>query len=438
MKIFKETKILICFLSALLFLQTPIYVLADDATSSNFTVQDPVITSGFQSSSSSSFSLGQSLSQIAIGKSTSTSFQLLSGFQYFFKADANTLTATAGNGQVSLSWTVPQTHLGGVINGYELGVGTASGSLTYSNVGNVTSYTQSSLTNGTTYYFKVRAKTPGGVTLVYSNEASATPSGSVTPTGGSGGGGGGGGGGGVYNGVVSFSGFTSPNSRVVVLKNSAIEGEAVSDAAGAFSLSLQNQPSGIVNYSLYAVDPGGVRSAFLNTQINVTASGNAASQNLLLPPTLSADKAEVKKGDDINFFGYTLPSASVGLEALGKSADEFTVNSNSEGYYKFTVNTKSAALGKYTAKSKALLQSAATPFSAAVSFLVGTLNVEKEKPGQCPQRADFNNDCKVNLIDFSIQAYWYLKPEPDPKVDLNGDGVVDLVDFSILAYYWTG
>jgi hypothetical protein len=44
----------------------------------------------------------------------------------------------------------------------------------------------------------------------------------------------------------------------------------------------------------------------------------------------------------------------------------------------------------------------------------------------------------VNLVDFSILAYWYLKPNPDPKVDLNSDGIVDLVDFSILAYYWTG
>jgi hypothetical protein len=427
-----KTKIFI--LTAVFNLAFAPLALANDASSTNFTVQDPVITSGFQNASSANFNLGQSLSQIAIGKSTSTSFQLLSGFQYFFKADANTLTATAGNGQVSLSWTVPQTYLGGVINNYELGVGTSSGSYTYSNVGSVTSYTQTGLTNGTNYYFKVRAKTAGGITLTYSNEASAAPSGSATPTGGSGGGGGGGG----YVAVVNFSGFTSPNSKVVVLKNSIIEAETTSNTSGAFSVSLQNQPSGAINYSLYAIDPAGARSGYLNTQINVPATGSAQSQNLLLPPTLSSDKAEVKKGDDISFFGYTLPSASVGLEALGKSADEFTINSNLEGYYKFTVNTKNAVLGKYSAKSKALLQSAATPFSSPVYFLVGTENVEAQKPGQCPARADFNNDCKVNLIDFSIQAYWYLKPNPDPKVDLNSDGVVDLVDFSILAYYWTG
>jgi hypothetical protein len=49
----------------------------------------------------------------------------------------------------------------------------------------------------------------------------------------------------------------------------------------------------------------------------------------------------------------------------------------------------------------------------------------------------------VNLVDFSIAAYWYKRPlSADFKVKeaakLNGDGKIDLVDFSIMAYYWTG
>lgn len=430
---FLKTKILI-FIAILNLVLSP-FALADDATSTSFTVQDPVITSGFQNLSSSSFNLGQSLSQVAIGKSTSTNFQLLSGFQYFFKADPNTLSATAGNSQVNLSWTVPQTYLGGVIASYELGVGTISGSYTYSNVGSVTSYSQTGLSNGTIYYFKVRAKTAGGITLTYSNESSAVPSGSPTPTQSSGGSGGSGGG---YVASVIFSGFTSPNSKVVILKNSIMLGETMSNDLGFFNLSLSNQPSGLSNYSLYGVDKTGVRSSYLNTQINVPSTGSVASQNLLLPPTISTDKTEVKKGDEIRLFGYTLPLATVGLEALGKSSDEFTINSNSEGYYNFFVNTKDAQIGKYSAKTKALYGSTATPFSSIIAFLVGSKNVAPEQPGQCPARADFNNDCRVNLIDFSIQAFWYLKPNADPKVDLNSDGNVDLVDFSILAYYWTG
>lgn len=52
---------------------------------------------------------------------------------------------------------------------------------------------------------------------------------------------------------------------------------------------------------------------------------------------------------------------------------------------------------------------------------------------------DINCDGKVNLIDFSIMAYWYkLRSAPPANVDLNGDGKIRLVDFSILAYHWTG
>src|SRR3989344_925359 len=91
----------ICYLLFAIFSS----VLAIDYSSSNYTVKDSVIIPGSGSVTSSNFGLGQSLGQTAIGKSTSANFQLWSGFQYFFTASANTLTATAGSGQVSLSWT---------------------------------------------------------------------------------------------------------------------------------------------------------------------------------------------------------------------------------------------------------------------------------------------------------------------------------------------
>jgi hypothetical protein len=68
--------------------------------------------------------------------------------------------------------------------------------------------------------------------------------------------------------------------------------------------------------------------------------------------------------------------------------------------------------------------------------MVGTKTVLKEKPEIV--KGDFNKDGRVNLVDFSIAAYWHKRPSPPVSVDLNGDGKVDLVDFSIMAFYWTG
>lgn len=51
--------------------------------------------------------------------------------------------------------------------------------------------------------------------------------------------------------------------------------------------------------------------------------------------------------------------------------------------------------------------------------------------------ADFTQDGKIDLIDFSILLFNWGLPD-NFATDLNGDAVVDLVDFSIFLYYWTG
>jgi cellulose 1,4-beta-cellobiosidase len=89
-------------------------------------------------------------------------------------APAN-LTATGGNQQVSLFWTGSSGA-----TSYNIKRGTANAG-SYTTVGTLsgTSYMDSGLTNGTTYYYVVTAVNTGGQS-VNSNQASATPSGSIT------------------------------------------------------------------------------------------------------------------------------------------------------------------------------------------------------------------------------------------------------------------
>jgi len=58
-------------------------------------------------------------------------------------------------------------------------------------------------------------------------------------------------------------------------------------------------------------------------------------------------------------------------------------------------------------------------------------------PATAFKRGDINRDGKVNIVDFSIAAYWYKRLNPPTSVDINGDGAITLVDFSIMAFYWT-
>ena len=90
----------------------------------------------------------------------------------------NGLTASPGNGQVTLFWTAPGSG-GAAISGYEIYRGTSPGgeSGTPVNASPVagTSYTVTGLTNGTTYYFTVAAVGSAKGQGPKSGEVSATP-----------------------------------------------------------------------------------------------------------------------------------------------------------------------------------------------------------------------------------------------------------------------
>lgn len=65
-------------------------------------------------------------------------------------------------------------------------------------------------------------------------------------------------------------------------------------------------------------------------------------------------------------------------------------------------------------------------------------NVVAELSKENVMSGDITGDSYVNLVDFSIVAYWYKRANPPVSVDLNADGKVDLIDFSIMAFNWTG
>src|SRR5262249_4204224 len=67
-------------------------------------------------------------------------------------------TATGGSNSVALTWTAPTSNGGSAITGYRVYRGTTSGAETLlTTVGTVTSYTDTTAVNGTTYYYEVSA-----------------------------------------------------------------------------------------------------------------------------------------------------------------------------------------------------------------------------------------------------------------------------------------
>jgi hypothetical protein len=88
---------------------------------------------------------------------------------------APSLTANGGDGTVSLSWTAPASDGGAAITAYNVYRGTsAGGESLLTSVGNVTSYADGAVVNGTTYFYRVAAVNSVGEGA-QSNESSATP-----------------------------------------------------------------------------------------------------------------------------------------------------------------------------------------------------------------------------------------------------------------------
>ncbi len=461
---------------------------AQEFSSGNYTILNPVMDLGGGYSQSANYELQGSLGQIATGPSTAANFEASLGFQYYSIVSSPIISTIPGDSQVVVSWTNANSSLGWTVGGYNIGVSTVSGGpYTFTSVGNVTTKTVTSLANGTTYYFVVQALDALGNVIVTSGEVSATPVSSAPTTctdpsatnyGGplpctypaplictdhnainfnrplpciysqSGGGGGGGGGGGsspapaVSSTGVNFSGRAYPLSTVGILEDGQLAVTTIADPDANFSVSISNLASGNYTFSVFGEDSSGRHSSAFTFPIFITSGVTTNIGSIFLAPTIAVDKSEVKQGDNISIFGQSIPDANITISV--NSAQEFfeQTPSDKNGIYLYDFDTSPLALAEHTTKSKAATSSLISPFSSVVSFLVGDKTVLASQSA-CPPKGDLNGDCKVNLVDFSIAAYWYHRPLSAAflaidKAELAGTGQITLTDFSIMAYYWTG
>ncbi len=256
-------------------------------------------------------------------------------------------------------------------------------------------------------------------------------------------GGGGGGGGSAPPPIqtkVIFTGLAYPKSLVTLLEDGRVAATTLSGPDARFRIELTDIPADNYVFTLYTEDKEGRRSNSLTFQISVTAGVTTQVSGIFLSPTIDVDKEKVKKGEPILIFGQTSPQAQVLINISSEKEIFVKTTSTIEGFYSYNFLTEPLEIGKHFAKSRASKDGEISSYSRTVTFEVGQETVPKIiKCG----RGDLNCDGRVNLIDFSIAAYWYkkrLNPEfaKIEKERLNGDGKINLVDFSIMAYYWTG
>ena len=260
------------------------------------------------------------------------------------------------------------------------------------------------------------------------------------------GGGGGGGGGGapaLLPTAIKLSGKAYPLSKVSVLKDGKLIITTIAGPDANFSVLLEGLTVGNYIFSVYSEDDVGNRSTSFTFPIYITMGATTNISGIFLSPTIDVDKTQVKKGDNINIFGKSVPDSDISI-VINSDQEYFgNITSDANGVYLYKFDTAPLAFGDHYTKAKTALDGDLTSYSKVVSFTVGSKTVLKNIKTACPPKADLNYDRRVNLVDFSIAAYWYKRPLSDlfkllEIEKLNGDGKVDMVDFSMIAYYWTG
>lgn len=242
---------------------------------------------------------------------------------------------------------------------------------------------------------------------------------------------GGGGGGSTYQSGVRFSGYAYPNATVTVQVRDVPLLTVQAQDSGQFSVVIPETDWQL--FTLFATDTFGRRSTVLNFPTVLYSGYITDISGIRFAPTITTDKVAVKKGDFISIEGSATPRSTVALMIEGVTSQPFSFVANNDGVYSATIPI-TLPEGEYTLRAR-YPQDSRT--SRALRLTVGAASLfrvetTKNIPGDC------NVDQRVTLVDFSVLAYWYGKPNPPQCVDTNKDGIITLVDFSILAFYWNG
>ena len=234
---------------------------------------------------------------------------------------------------------------------------------------------------------------------------------------------------------VSINGLAYANATVHILIDATEVGTVRTNSRGEFTFTTDTEP-GTASFGFWSTDSTGTRSLTVNTTFDVTQGAVTNLNGILLPPTIRTVNAQVNPGDQVTLAGQTIPNANVEISIDGKTP---TLRSTADGNGNWSVifDTRTVSIDTHTAKARFVTGTGSlrteSTYGTALSLFVGV-------EGKATVSSDLNRDGKVNLIDFSILAFWWGTPggNSNPPADINQNGRVGLEDFSILLFNWTG
>ncbi len=238
-------------------------------------------------------------------------------------------------------------------------------------------------------------------------------------------------------GIVSLIGKFSPNATITLLFSGIPTQQVITNSDGSFTLKASHLADGVYLIVLLAKDMTDATAS--QTSVSYTVYVNSTTETVIsditFPPLYYDTGVSYTQGETIVLSGKAIASTSVGI--MFDETMLSLVDTDQNGYFKQSLKER-FSLGRHFVAFRQIIGSTTFPFGKSYEISLVKKDVQKIKKSTCGSKADFSNDCRVNLIDFSILAYWNNRSNFPEKLDLNKDGKIDLKDFSIMAYYWTG
>jgi len=230
---------------------------------------------------------------------------------------------------------------------------------------------------------------------------------------------------------VYFSGQAYPGSKIELLKKReeirAFVSEPVKEYTmledGTFEIMLEGLIGVKFFFALRAEDEDGRKSGILSFSADMGSKNELVVENIFFPPTVGFENTVVTKNQEIEIMGYAASNNKIEIKVNDIIKGE--TQSDETGYWTFSISAIELDFGEHYVRVRQINQfGRESGFSFPRAFKVSPLELPK---------ADFNNDSKVDLTDWSIFLFrWGSEDESlKSKIDMNNDGNIDIADFSI-------
>jgi hypothetical protein len=186
----------------------------------------------------------------------------------------------------------------------------------------------------------------------------------------------------VGDGIMVFTGSTSPNALVMFQENNSIIGTASANGAGDFTQTFVAQSPGIHNVKIFAKDSTGHITDTIEQSISI-AEYSTTTADVFLPSTIALSSVEVAQGETILINGETIPAGQVHIVVDGQTIALTT--SSSLGRWGFLMNTGNLSPGGHQIYVVAQKSGGQQSFpTAARQFTVVSLQTEQNTPNAPP------------------------------------------------------